>query len=228
MKKSKRTRGAVSVFLVIILVPCILVSSIFVDISRVFLSKNVAVSSADLALNSLMTNYDYDLSDWYGMAASCQDIEEFYKGSAEYFLRMLSSQGISDEEIVLISDYYKNATNDDTIYDLLEMEGLTEEGDIIQAVSGADMTNATIIKNQVVEFMKYRAPIELTTEIIKRLQDDKSTGEAVEAEENKPLVDDKTEYYEAEGELLTAAFNSYLAIFDYFSAARENQSQPTN
>lgn len=33
----------------------------------------------------------------------------------------------------------------------------------------------------------------------------------------------KTEYYEAEGELLTAAFNSYLAIFDYFSAARENQ-----
>lgn len=222
MQKNKKTHGAVSVFLVLILVPCIVVSSIFVDISRVHLSKNVAASSADLALNSLMTNYDYDLSDWYGLAASCQSIDEFYEISAEYFLRMLSSQGISDEEIVLISDYYANATNDDTIYDLLEMENLTDTGDIIKPISGADMTNAALVKNQVVEFMKYRAPIELTTDIIERLQNDTSVTEAVEAEENKPLVDDKTEYYEAEGELLAAAFNSYVAIYDYFSSARGN------
>lgn len=32
---SKRERGAVSVFLVIILVPCMLVASIFVDVGRV-------------------------------------------------------------------------------------------------------------------------------------------------------------------------------------------------
>lgn len=223
MHKYKRTRGAVSVFLVLILVPCIVVSSVFVDISRVFLGKNVAASSADLALNSLMTNYDYDLSDWYGLAASCQNIDDFYEISAEYFLRMLSSQGISDEEIVLISDYYANATNDDTIYDLLEMESLTDTGDIIQPISGADLTNAALLKDQVVEFMKYRAPIEITTGIIEKLKKgEESVKEASQAEENKPLVDDKCEYYEAEGELLAAAFNSYVAIFDYYSSARSN------
>ena len=57
---SKRERGAVSVFLVIILVPCMLVASIFVDVGRVYLSKSMAESAADMALNSLMTQYDAD------------------------------------------------------------------------------------------------------------------------------------------------------------------------
>ena len=60
---SKRERGAVSVFLVIILVPCMLVASIFVDVGRVYLSKSMAESAADMALNSLMTHYDADLND---------------------------------------------------------------------------------------------------------------------------------------------------------------------
>lgn len=222
MNGNKKTQGAVSVFLVIILVPCIVVASVFVDISRVHLSKSVANSSADLALNSLMTNYDYDLSDWYGMVASCQNIEDFYTVSAEYFLRILSSQNLTDDEIVLISDYYAHATNDDTIYDLLKMESKTSVGEIIQSVPDANMSNATILKDQVVEFMKYRAPIELTTEIIHSLNSDSSVTEAIESKENLPLVEDKTAYYEAEGELLAAAFNSYRAIYDYYQSTVNN------
>ena len=77
---------------------------------------------------------------------------------------------------------------------------------MVGAVSGANLTNATMIKDSVVEFMKYRAPIELTSTIIERLNSDSTVMEAVEADENKELVDDKTEYYQAEGELLAAAF----------------------
>lgn len=222
MNMSKKTRGAVSVFLVLILVPCIVVTSVFVDIGRVSMSKSMANSSADLALNSLMTNYDADLSEWYGLVASCQNIDEFYEVSAGYFLRTLSSQGLSDDEIYLLSDYYANATNDDTIYDLLQMECLTEKSQIVKGVSGANLSNATMIKDQVVEYMKYRAPIELTTSLIERLQNDSTVTEAIEADENTPLVDSKTEYYEAEGELLAAAFNSYVAIYDYYNEARAN------
>ena len=63
MRCFHKNRGAISVFLVIILVPCMLVSSVFVDISRVQLSRAVAESSADLALSTLMTYYDYDLNE---------------------------------------------------------------------------------------------------------------------------------------------------------------------
>ena len=219
MNCSKRTKGAVSVFLVMILVPCIVVTSVFVDLGRVHMSKSMAASASDLALNSLLTNYDADLKEWYGIVASCQNVDEFYQASAQLFLRTLSSQGLSDDEIVLLSDYYANVTNDDKIFDLLQVECQTAPSEMVGAVSGANLTNATMIKDSVVEFMKYRAPIELTSTIIERLNSDSTVMEAVEADENKELVDDKTEYYQAEGELLAAAFNSYIAIYDYVKEA---------
>ena len=223
MKVYKNNRGAVSVFLIIILVPCLLVSSIFVDLGRVHMAKAMGESAADLALNSLLTNYDADLKDWYGMIASCQNIDEFYEVSAEFFLRTISSQGMSDDEIYLLSDYYAQATNDDTIYDLLKIEPKTETNKIVSAVENANLSNPTLIKDSIIEFMKYRAPIELTVNLIDRLKDTNGAGAGrdslLDADEDKPLVDAKQSYYKAEGELLTNAFYSYLAIKKYYNNA---------
>lgn len=220
MRKKRGSRGAVSVFLAIILVPCIVVASLFVDLSRVHLSKAAAESSADLALNALLTNYDGDLKDWYGMVASCQNIEQFYQVSASYFIRALKSQGMSDDEIILLSDYYSNATNDDTIYDLLAVECQTQPEGMIQEVQGANLSNAAMLKEQIVEFMKYRAPIEITVNLVERFKSDPTTSGAIEAEENEPLVQDKQEFYASEGELIEAAYYTYLAIKAYYTDAK--------
>lgn len=212
----KSVEGVISVFLVIILVPCLAIASLFVDLGRVHMAKGVAESSADLALNTLLTQYDADLEEWYGMVASCQSISEFYTVSAEYFLKALASQGLSDDDIILISDYYKNVTSDDTIHDLLQMTCKTDSSSMITAVADADLTNATVIKKEIVEFMKYRAPIEITADIIERFQEDTSLDGALQAKENEPLVESKSTYYETEGELLSAAFNTYVALYDYY------------
>lgn len=219
MRKRNGTHGAISVFLALILVPCILVSSIFVDLSRVHLSKSVAESSADLALNTLLTNYDADLKNWYGLVASCQSIEEFYEVSAEYFLRALVSQGMSDDEIYLLGDYYSHVTNDDTIYDLLRVEPKGESGAAVSEVSGVNLANAAFMKKEVVEFMKYRAPIEITTGLVERIKNDPTVSEVLEAKKNEPLVEDKQEFYESEGKLVEAAYYTYLAIKAYYTAA---------
>ena len=221
MKRKGGTRGAISVFLTIILVPCIVISSVFVDLSRVHLSKLNAQSSADLALNTLLTNYDADLRDWYGMVASCQNIDEFYEISAEYFLRALSSQGMSDDEIDLLSDYYANVTRDDSVRDLLRLESKTSADSMISAVDGADLSNAAMIKKQVVEFMKYRAPIEITTNLIERFKNDKTVEGALEAKPNEPLVNQKQKFYETEGKLVEKAYESYKAINAYFTYAQD-------
>ena len=73
--KLNNSRGAISVFLVLILVPCIVVVCLFGDISRVELSKAEASSAGDLALYSLMSHYDEELKEYYGLVASCQNIE---------------------------------------------------------------------------------------------------------------------------------------------------------
>lgn len=211
--KRKRQHGAVTIFLIIVLVPCIALTSICVDLSRVQLSKAMATSSADLALNTLLTNYDGDLNDWYGMIGSCQNIEDFYKVSAGYFLRAISSKGLGQDEIFLLSDVYSSVTGDDSIFDLLQTEAV---GDVsVSEVKDANLSNPTLIKDQIVEFMKYRAPIELTMGIIDRLGKDSSYTDAKEAKKNEPLVESKQEFYTAEGELLKKAYNTYWTIINY-------------
>ncbi len=49
----QKTKGSVTIFLVIILVPVIAVCTIFVDASRIKLAQGMAQSSADLALNTV-------------------------------------------------------------------------------------------------------------------------------------------------------------------------------
>lgn len=225
MRIFQNKRGAISVFLVIILVPCMLVASIFVDISRVQLAKAVAESSADLALSTLMSSYDYDLSQYYGLMGSCQNIDEYYAAMDMYFEKALLSQEVEDEEIKLLYQRVMKdmsiGSKEEVISDILQMKNLTE-GSVLSALDGANMYNATILQKQVVEFMKYRGPIVILTEIVKKIKDDPSVGDTLESEENKELVDDKTDFYEAEGELLKTAYDIYLMTRDYTDKVGEN------
>lgn len=67
MNRFKKTKGAVSIFLVIILVPMMTVSALFVDASKVSLAKSVSESAGDLTLNTALTDYDTKLKDMYGL-----------------------------------------------------------------------------------------------------------------------------------------------------------------
>lgn len=228
---SKGTRGAVSVFLVLILIPSILFCSVFVDLSRVFLSKSLAESSADLALNTLLTNYDADLKNWYGLAASCQTIEEFYEVSYQTFEKMMLSQGLSSDDIYSVIDkaveFNENyVAQNGSLGNLLQMEVLGKENGISVVDTGepgANLTNPTLIKDQMVEFMKYRAPIELTVDLIERLSKDESVAATETLAQDEKIVKAKNEHYEAEGEFLMAAYNSYIAIMDYVEMIRKDE-----
>lgn len=209
-------RGAVSVFLAIILVPCIVVSSIFVDLSRVKLAKSVAVSSSDLALNSLMSYYDKDLSQFYGMMASCQNIDDFYEESAKYFLDALHSQGLEQDDIDSIVEMYSVVVGDDTVYDLLQLDVQTDTNSIISAVDGASLGESSLlIKDQIVDFMKYRGPIEITSGVIDHLSKSGISESIKEASKNEELVEDKQAYGEAANELLEASYKSYVYLKKY-------------
>lgn len=215
MGRHRKQKGAVSVFLVIILVPCLLVSSLFVDAGRISLSKGMAKASAELALNTLMTNYDYDLNDFYGMIASCQNIDEFYDISAEYFSRAMQSRNLSDDEKVLISQQFADLVGDNSIYDYLKVEEVNSAS--ISAVKNANLENATMLKNQIVDFMKYRSAIVVAEDIIDRIKSDATINGFLEADENEPLVEEKKEYFEAEAELTKKAFYTYDYLYNNYT-----------
>lgn len=214
-----KTKGSVSIFLVIILVPVIVVCTIFIDVSRVKLAQGLAASSADLALNSVLTQYDMELSDYYGLMASCQNIDEFYDVAENYFEFCIVSQGVSTLDAQKWANSIIEAVKgDSSIHDLLQID--TEKTQAtIDSAENANLANPVMMKEEIVDFMKYRAPIELLGEL-----DTKNgfVGKLTSVETQIKMIPhetriqkEKVEYYDAENKLLKEALIIYEILKDY-------------
>ena len=210
MKKNKDSRGAVSVFLIIILVPMLLISSIFVDASRFKLAKGVADSAGELVLNSALTHYDTDLKDLYGLFATAQDTDELYEKLEDYYRLSMISAGLSEKDadsyISQIMDGLGAVSKSGDVADLLNIQlidfGVSKNTDLTLA-------NASVLKKQVVDFMKYRAPINTGLSFVTSLKSFTTLSKQTE------LVEKRQEYYEAEKTVMEAAQSAWTSINEY-------------
>lgn len=211
-KKKRRQHGAVTVFLTLILLPCMIFTCAFGDVSRVALSKSQATAAADLSLYSLMGNYDEELKEWYGLVASCQDVDSFYKVSADYFKGMMDANGIDGVASDTFLSYLSAMQNGD-FSNFLQVEGL-DTIEVSAAENGCLGTNPALIEDGIVEFMKYRGPVVIATNIYDRFRQLDFSG-LMDADENEPIVEAKQEYAEAEGGLMEDVLHTYMAIVQY-------------
>lgn len=213
-----RTRGSVTIFLVIILVPVLVISSLFVDASRMRLAQAMASSAGDLALNTVLTQYDVELNDYYGMMASAQNMDEFLEASEKYFEACMVSRGV---ESTYARDFAKQLIDmvkgEEVVNDLMAVN--LEDTNVNIALLGqgtpneATMANPAIVKQQMVEFMKYRAPIEGITEFLGSLTSIAGNID-IKPIENAETAE-KQDYYEAESKLLEAAYDMYKEMCEY-------------
>ena len=63
-----KNRGAISVFLALILLPMLIFSGIVVDVSRLYAAKTVVSGAGDLTMNAALSRYDKKLKDEYHMS----------------------------------------------------------------------------------------------------------------------------------------------------------------
>ena len=186
----ERSKGAISIFLVIILVPMLTVSSLFVDISRVKLARSVAASAGDLTMNTALTNYDTMLKDLYGLFATAQDKEDLFGKLEDYYRTCIVSAGIGNQDADTYVDQIISSlkgVSDSSSADLLNMELVDFS---TKPIDGANLANATIMKSQIVNFMKYRAPIDTGLSFISSLKSFTTLSSQTK------LVDCRTKYYE--------------------------------
>lgn len=210
IKFFSKTKGVVSVFLVIILVPMMVISALFVDASRVQLAGSVAASAGDLTLNTALTDYDSLLKDMYGLFATAQDTDDLYEKLEDYYKTCITSAGVSSTD----ADSYVNqimsqlglvADNKNT-NDILNME-VTDF--TVSKRSDTSLANASILKDQVVNFMKYRAPINTGLGFLSSLNSFTTLSKQTE------LVDKRTEYYKEQQTVMEAAQSAWKYINEY-------------
>lgn len=209
MRFLKKTKGAISIFLVIVLVPMMTVSSLFVDVSKVKLAEGVAESAGDLALNTALTNYDTVLKDMYGLFATAQNTSELFSKLEDYYRTSITSSGISDDdtdEYVNLIMKHLGMLSEETTADILNME---LAGFSVQKMENANLANATLLKKQVVDFMKYRAPINTGLSFLSSLQSFINLSKETE------LVDKRKDYYEAQQTVMENAEQAWQAFNEY-------------
>ena len=210
MRFWKNTKGAVSIFLVIILVPMMTVSSLFVDASKVKLARGVAESAGDLTLNTALTDYDTTLKDMYGLFATAQDTKDLFGKLEDYYKTCIISSGVNDEDADAYVDQIMAqlglVAGGDKTADILNMQLIDFN---VSKKDKANLANASIIKKQLVDFMKYRAPINTGLSFISALQSFSTLSKQTE------LVDKRKEYYEEQSNVMDNAQMAWGYINKY-------------
>ncbi len=209
-----QTKGAVSIFLIIILIPVMTMAGLFVDLGRTKLSSGVISSSADLALNTVLSKYDKDLKDYYGMIASAQNMDDVLSISKEFFKSSMISAGVDTNQAEEFVDGIVDAfVGDEDISDSLL---LSVDGDvsITPATNGA-LNNPALVKKNIVEFMKYRSPINGVASLFEDISNSDATEGVKDSSAEANLVDAKQDFYEAEKKLMKQAQQAYKAIKKY-------------
>lgn len=206
----EKVKGSVSIFLVIILVPMLAISALFVDAGKMRLSEGLVSSAADLALNSAMANYDSKLKDFYGLFATAQNTDELLDSLEDFYVQSISSSGITESDSkTIIGGYFdglRQTALSGNIDNILQIES---DSFNISAAKDGTLANSSVLKKQIVEFMKFRGPINTGLSFLESLKSFATISKQQE------LIDKKQEYYEAQNDVMEKAYEAWSKLNDY-------------
>lgn len=144
MRKFVRSeRGAVSVYLILIIVPIFLFQAVLIDFARIKLAEKETESAVKAAARSVMSAYDTELQaiGLYGLGISQEETEALFR---KVFASNLSGQVSPGAFHYVDTSPVENGMRVTPVYTL---------------------ASHTIFERQVLEDMKIKAPIEYTLEI---------------------------------------------------------------
>lgn len=173
-----KQRGSICVFLTLILVPVLLFSGIIVDASRLFASKTVVSGAGDLTMNAALAQYDKNLKDGYGLTAMAKAPD-----SPEEKQKL--------QQIFCESIYAGNLENKDNeeVNAVIQLS-LVENGFEAKGVETSSLADADVLRQQIVEYMKFRGPVYIADDIVQKLK--KLPFDHLD--QQKKYVETKTDY----------------------------------
>ena len=175
-KLKRECKGAVTVFVTLLLIPAVLVSGTGVDLARVYTARSILQDANQLAANSALASYDALLQDLYGLFGVMKDDPEFASLVDEYIRVAVFGDG--------------QATGMGTFQLFYGSE--LEPGDIVPA-EGQHLENPEVLRRQIEEYAKFRAPVIIVNEILDRLDAFENVQKDGEIIRDKMEIDEKIE-----------------------------------
>lgn len=156
MKFFMKTKGVISVFLIIIMLPLLTSAVILVDGTRYHSAKMMAQEAGDLAAYSTIANYNVDLKDEFGLfAIDDENMSETFK---KYFTETLGYSAADAEtysqkiqSIVSSTVFGGGAYNKANFFNMYNFEVVNAS-----ATPMYPLSDPGVLQNQIVEYTKYR------------------------------------------------------------------------
>lgn len=175
----KKTKGAIAVFLTLIMLGMVVFEGVLIDSSRIIAAKSVVSGAGDLALNSALTNYDKVLYEVYGLFATAKDEADLQVKINDYFNKTIQGAGI-------------DASIDD-ISNMLNLVVSSGGSVSLTGVPGSELTNSDVIGNQILEYMKFRAPVNIGFGFLEKIDSFSDFNKQTEAMESQMDFEEKLE-----------------------------------
>ena len=221
IKKSDLAKGSVSIMLAVLMIPVYTFAGVVVDGTRVLSAGQMTSGAVDLTMNAALASYDDVLKSVYGLFAMSQNEEELSDNLYSFFNQTISASDIeddSDDYISQIAEFFSDSGKSD--FDNLIR--LSTESFDASLVENAVLSNPVVMKNQIVEYMKYSGPLSIGRGLITKL------GVFKDFKKQNKAVDTKVKYEESLGDIQDLCEKVFYNVSDYNSYLNESSISDIN
>lgn len=218
MKFMRKSKGYISIFLCLVMLPMVTFATMVIDVSRLQCARSTITSAGDLTMNAGLSEFEESLQELYGIFGTTTSDEELQTALESYFTKTITSTiGTTtieeDQFIQNMADELTSAIlggQDFTQFDftnLIEMQ--MEGGDDDFSYDGAGksaLANPAVMKQQIVDYMKYKGPLSLASTLLSKLKFFKDSANQTKA------VEKKVEYTKTLSDLQDPCEAAYKAI----------------
>jgi len=183
----KDAKGAVTVFVTMLLIPAILVSGTAVDLSRIHAARSILQDANQLAANSVLTQYNALLYDLYGLMGVAKDDPILGDLLDEYIRVAVFGEEMQSRELGTLQIFYGS--------------DLTVEE--IDFACDKNLRDTDVLRRQIEEYMKFRGPVLIVKQFLDTFENNK-------IKEDTEVIDKKLDIDSGISEL----YDKYQELYD--------------
>ena len=188
----QNTKGAVTVFVTLLLIPAMLVSGTAVDLARIHTAYSIIQDANQMAANSVLTQYNALLYDIYGVMGVAKDDPIMAELLDSYIKVTVFGEGQADKELGSLQLFYGS--------DISMEEPLFPDG--------KNLRNEDVLRRQIEEYMKFRGPVLIVQKFLEVFKGNK-------IKEDTKVIEDKLNIESA----ISDIYEKYKELYDAINAA---------
>lgn len=187
MKKNNLIKGSISIFLIITFVANYLLAALLVDATRVHAAKTEVQAAAEIATQNILTRYDEYLYELYGLFAVTDMDQDAIASSVKDYIDQMVCLGVGEDSSL------GKAMAQSVFFDAgIDKAWKPYELDLkVTAGSNVTLASNDVLKSQILDQMKFRAPVQIADSFLDFLDTVGELEEVKDAIEEKNASEEK-------------------------------------